>query len=348
LDQISAVFDLTEQTMAPILRKKASFAEEIWMGGATSGVNQTAPGRPLTVNEMKAAVVHLFDEANRANLDVFHELLAPDFISYGGAGFQDLNGPEAFKQLYIQFFQSLPDLAFRVTHAVTDGNTCGVRGVLSGTHKGNFMGFAPPTGKFVCWTGTALMRFNKDGLIDARWQEWDGLSVMQQMGVVPGAPASDANQPDPPAPQSLTSVYTSPDSNKRLFKQLVDELWNKGNLDFADGVFHPQAVYAGHSELPIGSQGLKASVAMLRSAMPDLHAEFKTLLADSDLVLGWFSQSGTQTGSLMGLPASGKQATWGRIIIARFAGGQIVETWSNEGMLELMQQLGVGGPSAGA
>jgi len=313
-------------------------AEMNWSGDA-----HTATGSPLTINEMKAAVVHLFEEANRANLEIFYELLAPNFVSYGGAGFQDLNGPEAFKQLYLQFFQSLPDLAFRVTHVVTEGNTCGVRGVLSGTHKGNFMGFAPPTGKFVCWTGTALMRFNKDGLIDARWQEWDGLSVMQQMGVIPGAPGVDANRPDPSAPEAPLGPYTSPEANRQLLTRMVDELWNKGNLNFADVVFHPQAVYVSRPELPNGGQGIKASVGMLRAAMPDLRAEFTTLLADGDLVLGWFSQSGTQTNELLGVPASGKKATWGQIIIARFAGGQIVQTWSNEDVLGLMQQLGVGG-----
>lgn len=327
--------------------KNNRFAEMIWQGKLTAENKYNAPGRPLNVNEMKTAIVHLFDEANRANLDVFHEMLAPEFVSYGGAGFQDLIGPEAFKQLYLQFFQSLPDLAFRVTHVVADGNTCGVRGVLSGTHRGNFMGFAPPTGKFVCWTGTALMRFNKEGQIDSRWQEWDGLSVMQQMGVVPGIPAWDANQPDPAAPHAH-GPYTPPGTNKAVFMQLVDELWNKGNLDFADGVFHPDAAHIGQST-EAGSQALKTSVAMLRSAMPDLRATFTTILADGDLVLGWFSQTGTQTGTLAGVPASNKKATWGRIIIARFAGGKIVQTWSNEGILELMQQLGVGGgPSAGA
>jgi predicted ester cyclase len=329
---------------------KGSLAEKIWLGQANSlnGVNHTGAGRRLTVNEMKSAVVHLFDEANRANLDIFHELLAPDFVSYGGAGFQDLFGPEAFKQLYLQFFQSLPDLAFRVTHIVTEGNVCGVRGVLSGTHKGNFMGFAPPTGNFVCWTGTALMQFNENGMIDARWQEWDGLGIMQQMGVVPGKPGVDANRPDPASPLGQKAIYTSPEANKKLFQQMVDEMWNQGNLDFADDIFHPQAVYVSHPEYAPGPEGQKSSVRMLRTAMLDLHAEMKMLLADGDLVLGWFSQTGTQTGALMGVPATGKQANWGQIIIAKFAGGQIVQTWSNEGILELMQQLGVGGPAAGA
>lgn len=323
--------------------KNPAHADLIWSGKLTAKDRFVAPGRKLSVNEMKDAIVHLFDEANHANLDIFHDLLAPEFVSYGGAGFQDLFGPEAFKQLYLQFFQSLPDLHFRVTHVVADGDTCGVRGVLSGTHKGNFMGFAPPTGKFVCWTGTALMRFNENGQIDSRWQEWDGLSVMQQMGVVPGTPGTEANRPDPSSPQGLAGHYSTPQANKAVFQQLVDELWNKGNLDFADDVIHSHAVYT--PEQPLGSQGLKGHVGMLRSAMPDLQAQITTLLADGDLVLGWFKQTGTQTGPLMGFPASGKKATWGRIIIARFADGKIVQTWTNEGVMELMQQVG---PSSGA
>jgi predicted ester cyclase len=87
---------------------------------------------------------------------------------------------------------------------------------------------------------------------------------------------------------------------------------------------------------------------MFRSAMPDYHMEIIDLLADGDLVLARFIQSGTQTGELLGIPATGKKATWGEIGILRFAGGQVVESWYNVDMLGLMQQLGVGSASAGA
>ena len=50
----------------------------------------------------------------------------------------------------------------------------------------------------------------------------------------------------------------------------------------------------------------------------------------------------------MGVPATGKKITWGQIIIAKFDGGRIVETWTNEGILELMQQMVGGGASVGA
>lgn len=327
--------------------KNASLAENIWMGGAASGVNHTAAGRPLTVNEMKDAMVRLYDESNKQNFAVFDEMFAPDFVSFGGAGFQDMVGAEAFRQLYVQFLSSLPDLDFRVDQVVAEGNFCGVRGTLSGTHKGNFMGFAPPTGKFISWTGTAIFRFDKNGLMDARWQEWDGLSVMQQMGVIPAQPVSDSSwQPPAPVPPYVASGYSSPLQNKAAFQHLVDEAWNNGNLAVADQIYHPDATYPSSPSLPLGPQGIKSIVGMYRQAMPDLHVEFKNLLTDGDMVLAWLSQSGTQSGDLMSVPATGKKAAWGQIIIARFAAGKIVESWSNEDILGLMQQLGVGGSAS--
>jgi predicted ester cyclase len=141
-------------------------------------------------------------------------------------------------------------------------------------------------------------------------------------------------------------VYTSPIQNKATFRRLVDEVWNRGNMTIADEIYHPQATYPSNPSLPIGSQGVKTSVGLYRQAMPDFHAEFKNLLTDGDMVLAWLSQSGTHSGSLMGIPATGKKTTWGQIIIARFAGGQIVESWSNEDVLGLFQQLGVGGSTS--
>jgi predicted ester cyclase len=323
------------------LSKKASLAEKIWDGEVTPGVSHSAPGRPLTVNEMKDALVRLYDESNNQNFAVFDEMFAPNFVSFGGAGFQDLNGAEAFRQLYVQFISSMPDLNFRVDQVVAEGNFCGVRGRLSGTHKGNFMGFAPPTGKFISWTGTAIFRFDQNGLMDARWQEWDGLSVMQQMGVIPAAPASQAKLPEP-VPPHVTGGYSSPVQNKESIRRLVNEVWNRGNLAVADELYHPQATWPSNPSLPVGSAGARAVVGMYRQAMPDLQLEFKNLLADGELVLAWLAQSGTHCGNLMGIPTTGKTAKWGQILIARFAGGQIVESWTNEDILGLMQQLGVG------
>ncbi len=325
---------------------RTTLAEQIWNGEVTPGTSKGAAGRSLSVNEMKDAMVRLYDESNKQNFAVFDEMFAPNFVSFGGAGFQDLNGAEAFRQLYIQFISSMPDLNFHVEQVVAEGNLCGVRGTLSGTHKGNFMGFAPPTGKFISWTGTAIFRFDKDGLMDSRWQEWDGLSVMQQMGVIPATPQPKSSRKAATPPYIAASTYTSPLQNKAAFQRLISEAWNKGNMTVADEIYHPQATFPSSPALPLGGEGSKAYVGMYRQAMPDFHVEFKNILTDGDMVLAWLALSGTQTNSLMGVPPTGKKATWGEIIIARFAGGQIVESWSNEDVLGLMQQLGVGGSAS--
>jgi predicted ester cyclase len=42
-----------------------------------------------------------------------------------------------------------------------------------------------PTGKKISWTGVAIYRFNDEGKIDGRWQEFDAISLFTQMGIIP-------------------------------------------------------------------------------------------------------------------------------------------------------------------
>jgi steroid delta-isomerase-like uncharacterized protein len=137
-------------------------------------------------SERKAAIQRLYDETNKGNLDVLREMLADNFVSYGGAGFQDLHGPEAFINLYRTFVAAFPDLKFDVQQIVVgDDGFAAVRGIQTGTHLGNFLGMVPATGKHVEWTGTAIFRFDDQGKIAERWQDLDNLSLFQQLGVIP-------------------------------------------------------------------------------------------------------------------------------------------------------------------
>ena len=86
----------------------------------------------------------MYDETNKGNIEILHELLADDFVSYGGAGFQDLHGPEAFIDLYRTFVAAFPDLKFDVQQiVVSDDDWAAVRGIQTGTHLGNFLGMVP-------------------------------------------------------------------------------------------------------------------------------------------------------------------------------------------------------------
>jgi steroid delta-isomerase-like uncharacterized protein len=153
--------------------------------GSSSSAAPAGEGTAAAMRARKVAIQRMYDETNRGNIDVLRELLADDFVSYGGAGFQDLHGPEAFIGLYRTFVAAFPDLHFDVQQIVVGDDMAAVRGIQTGTHQGNFLGMVPATGKRVNWTGTAIFRFNGDGKIVERWQDLDNLSLFQQLGVIP-------------------------------------------------------------------------------------------------------------------------------------------------------------------
>ncbi len=136
--------------------------------------------------ERRALIQRMYDETNAGNAEILMELLAPDFVSYGGAGFQDLHGAEEFYNLWKTFVAAFPDLQFHVEQiVVSDDDYAAVRGLQTGTHEGNFLGMVPATGKKVEWSGTAIFKFNAEGKIIERWQDLDNLSLFQQLGVIP-------------------------------------------------------------------------------------------------------------------------------------------------------------------
>ena len=120
----------------------------------------------------------------KGNFDVYDELYAPEFVSYSSAAGGELRGPEAFKQANILYTTAFPDFYTTLDIVIAENNLVAVYGVASGTHLGPLFGM-PPTDKKVSWTGIAIYRFNDDGKIDGRWQEFDGLGLFKQLGMAP-------------------------------------------------------------------------------------------------------------------------------------------------------------------
>jgi steroid delta-isomerase-like uncharacterized protein len=78
-----------------------------------------------------------------------------------------------------------------------------------------------------------------------------------------------------------------------------------------------------------------------RQAVPDLHMKINEIMAERDLVLVYFTVSGTNTHEGMGFPATGKSFTGPAMTLFRFKAGKIIEEWSVWDMLSSMQQLGL-------
>jgi steroid delta-isomerase-like uncharacterized protein len=130
--------------------------------------------------------------------------------------------------------------------------------------------------------------------------------------------------------------------NKALSRRLLEEAFNKGNLDvidelLAEGFVNHDAALPGPQ---VGIDGAKASITGYRDAFPDLKITIEDQIAGGDGVATRWSASGTHQGELMGMPATGKQATVTGITIDRIVDGRIAESWTNWDTLGLMQQLG--------
>lgn len=134
----------------------------------------------------------------------------------------------------------------------------------------------------------------------------------------------------------------SAEENKAIARRFSDEVWTEGNLDVIDELVADSFVttVVGAPEQIRGPQGFREFVTMYRTAFPDLRLSVDEQIAEGDTVVTRWTATGTHQGELMGMPATGKQATTAGINIDRIAGGKLVGGWGIFDQLGLLQQLG--------
>jgi len=142
---------------------------------------------PTTTEEQNAAIARRWHDEVISNQDlaVLDEILAPD-VAQDSATFADNPGP---RDVLGALFTGFPDVQHEVEEVITDGDLVVVRYTATGTHEGEFQGYAP-AGKPVTWTGINIYRI-ACGRIAETWSEVDALGRIAQMtgeaGASPGA-----------------------------------------------------------------------------------------------------------------------------------------------------------------
>ncbi|MDQ3898849.1 MAG: ester cyclase [Actinomycetota bacterium] len=249
-------------------------------------------------------------------------------------------GREGFTQAVTMVRGGFPDLRCAPVRVIVDGDGVFYHWEGNATQSGAFAGI-PPTGKAVRLSGMEIIHFGgrDDDKVIEHWILVNGMEIMQQLGVVPGA--SDPLPPYTPVPTVDAGRATTPDENKQVMVRHVEEIWNGKNLDAADELFHPQAVTP-YAPLPPGPQGCKVIAGMFHTAFPDFHMTVEDILAEGDLVGARFRQTGTQRGELFGIPPTGKPVDFEEMAVVQIADGKILATWFETDLLTMMQQLGVG------
>lgn len=253
-------------------------------------------------------------------------------------------GLPGLRQFVSEFRAGMPDVHYVVDHLTGDdlvgeGDRVVQRLVARGTHTGTLFGI-PATGRQISWTEIHIGRY-QGGKLAEHWGNVDVLGIFQQFGVVP-APAGSGQGAPPPRPPTVTGgKSTSPEANKELMRRFIEEVWNKGNFDAANEIFHPQATSPSAPQLPPGPEGVRMIATMFRSAFPDFHMTIEDLIAEEDIVVARFTQGGTHQGTFMGGAPTGRSVQFTEIGILRVAGGQVVESWYETDMLGLYQQVGL-------
>ncbi len=131
--------------------------------------------------------------------------------------------------------------------------------------------------------------------------------------------------------------------NKEIVRRDNEEIWNKGNLEMMEEFY--SADFVQHF-LPTGSETkgleeLRNHIRNHRQAFPDWAEEIKQIIAEGDLVVTHFSSTGTNEGSFMGNPPTGKKIHVNEMSIYRIVDGKIVEQWLLPDLLSMNQQLGL-------
>ena len=119
---------------------------------------------------------------------VFDELISSDYVGHDPALPEPIRGPQGAKNNFKQYSDAFEGAHITVKDQIAEGDAVATRWEGRGRHTGELMG-VPPTGKEIVVEGLNLTRL-RDGKIVEEWSNWDTLGMLQQVGAIPSATAS--------------------------------------------------------------------------------------------------------------------------------------------------------------
>jgi steroid delta-isomerase-like uncharacterized protein len=169
--------------------------------------------------------------------------------------------------------------------------------------------------------------------------------VALTLGGCQQAPSEDAAAAD----TSATSSNSLEETNEKLTREFIEEVFNKRNLAHADKTL--DANFVEHNPSPGQKQGLagfKESMGPWIDAMPDMKMEVLDVVTKGDLVFAHVHQTGTFASDIAGMQTKGKKLDVRGVDIIRIKDGKATEHWGYYEEAKMMQQLGMMPPMDGS
>jgi steroid delta-isomerase-like uncharacterized protein len=135
--------------------------------------------------EVRTLVRRLEDAMNTRRHDLLDDILAADVVRHCQATPQlSITNREEFKSFLQQDAATFPDNVQTFTQLLVDGDRAAVWATYEGTQTGQ-MGPFPPSGRAARFDFAGVFRID-DGRIAEFWITWDNLTVLSQLGHLPG------------------------------------------------------------------------------------------------------------------------------------------------------------------
>ena len=134
--------------------------------------------------EQNTTLVRRFVEEmqNQHDLTALDRFFSQDFVDH--AGFAQPPTLAGAREFFSMFFAAFPDVHFTIHRQVAEGDKVVTHKTCRATHQGPLWGI-PATGKSVTFDVIDIFTV-ANGQLTEHWAVADFLSVMQQIGVVPG------------------------------------------------------------------------------------------------------------------------------------------------------------------
>jgi C-1 hydroxylase len=136
----------------------------------------------MSSEENKALVRRFIEAYNERNLDVFDDVVAPDYIDHT----HQQQGLDNFKQLFTLAFDAFPDWYEHIEDIIAEGDRVWVYVTATGTHTGEWNHFGvsfPPTGNKVTMRMVFIWRVVNGRLVEG-WEVDEDLDFLKQLGAI--------------------------------------------------------------------------------------------------------------------------------------------------------------------
>jgi steroid delta-isomerase-like uncharacterized protein len=117
------------------------------------------------------------------NLELIDELVASDYVGHDPTQPSPIRGRDGFRQFVEMYQSAFHDATITIDDQIAEGEQVVTRWTGRGTQTGELMGIAP-TGKEVTVSGITISRI-QGGKIAERWELFDALGMLVQLGAVP-------------------------------------------------------------------------------------------------------------------------------------------------------------------